>query len=130
MSLSSELITKFFKFALVGLVSFFIDMGVTYWVKEKTRYGQYVANTCGFIVAVSFNFTMNRSWTFNSHDQNIQGQFMWYIASMLFGLLISNVLIYFLNEKGKINFYIAKLLATAVVMVWNFVVNNLWIFTR
>lgn len=130
MSLSPELITKIFKFAIVGFTSFFIDMGVTYLVKEKTRYGQYVANTCGFIVAVSFNFTMNRSWTFNSHDQNIQGQFMWYIASMIFGLLISNILIYFFNEKWKINFYIAKLLATAVVMVWNFVVNNLWIFTR
>jgi len=45
-------------------------------------------------------------------------------------LLIGNLIIYVLNEKFKINFYVAKIMAIGVSMIWNFSINNLLIFAK
>ena len=128
--LSNELFFKIFKFAVVGFSSFLIDMAVTYTGKEKIRLNQYVANTCGFVCAAIYNFTLNRLWTFHSHDVDIQTQALKFMASMAFSLLIGNLIIYVLNEKFKINFYVAKIMAIGVSMIWNFSINNLLIFAK
>ncbi len=128
--LSNELFYKIFKFAVVGFSSFLIDMAVTYTCKEKIRLNQYVANTCGFVCAAVYNFTLNRLWTFHSHDVDIQTQALKFIASMAFSLLIGNLIIFVLNEKFKINFYVAKIMSIAISMIWNFSINSLLIFTK
>lgn len=128
--LSNELFLKIFKFAVVGFSSFLIDMAVTYTGKEKLRLNQYIANTCGFLCAAIYNFTLNRLWTFHSHDVDIQTQALKFMASMAFSLLIGNLIIYVLNEKFKINFYVAKIMSIAISMIWNFSINSLLIFTK
>jgi putative flippase GtrA len=127
---SNELFFKIFKFAVVGFSSFLIDMAVTYTGKEKIRLNQYVANTCGFIIAAIFNFTLNRLWTFHSHDVNVEVQALKFMISMSFSLVIANLIIYVLNEKFKINFYVAKVMSIGISMIWNFSINNLLIFTN
>lgn len=130
MLLNPEFIAKILKFVIVGFSSFLIDMSITYLIKEKTKLGKYVANTCGLLISASYNFTLNRLWTFHSQDANIPVQIMWFSASMAFNLIMSNVLIYLFSDKLKFNFYIAKLIAIAIIMVWNFAVNNLLIFAH
>jgi putative flippase GtrA len=128
--LSNELLLKIFKFAVVGFSSFIIDMSVTFLGKEKLRLNQYVANTCGFVCAAIFNFTLNRLWTFHSHDVNVEAQALKFMASMSFSLVIANLIIYVLNEKFKINFYVAKVMSIGISMIWNFSINNLLIFSK
>ncbi len=127
---SNELFLKIFKFAVVGFTSFVIDMAITYFGKEKLRINQYVANTCGFVVSATYNFTLNRLWTFHSHDTNVETQALKFMASMAFSLVIANLIIYVLNEKLKINFYLAKVMSIGISMIWNFSINNLLIFTN
>jgi len=39
------------------------------------------------------------------------------------GLVLNNSIIYLLKERFGFNFYVAKLVATAVVLLWNFWAN-------
>jgi putative flippase GtrA len=44
------------------------------------------------------------------------------------GLALNNGIIYLLTERFKTNFYVAKLVATGIVMLWNFWANITFTF--
>jgi len=126
--MESELIFKFIKFSLVGFSGLFIDFGLTYLLKERVRMNRFVANSLGFIAAVVSNYILNKIWTFSNNDPEVLVQFAKFFTISLGGLAINNLIIYLL-EKRKMNFYVAKLIAIVVVVVWNFVMNYKYSFS-
>jgi putative flippase GtrA len=124
----SDFYLKFIKFGVVGFSGVFVDFGVTWLLKEQLKVNQYVANTCGFLCAVVSNFILNRLWTFQDSNPDVMLQFGKFLVLSLVGLGLNNLFIYFMTEKYKTNFYVAKLLATGVVMIWNFWANSRFTF--
>ncbi|MEZ4919966.1 MAG: GtrA family protein [Saprospiraceae bacterium] len=128
MELSSDLIWKFIKFGIVGFSGVFIDFGITWLMRDKLRLNQYISNSTGFMCAVVSNYILNRIWTFESQDPAVAVQFSKFLLISLVGLAINNSIIYLLNERFKIKFYVAKLIATGIVTIWNFGANLLFTF--
>jgi putative flippase GtrA len=124
----SDFYFKFIKFGVVGFSGVFVDFGVTWLLKEQLKVNQYAANTCGFLCAVVSNFMLNRLWTFQDSNPDVMLQFGKFLVLSLVGLGLNNLFIYWMTEKYKTNFYVAKLLATGVVMVWNFWANSRFTF--
>jgi putative flippase GtrA len=124
------LLEKMFRFAVVGFSAFVIDFGTTYLLKEKAKANKYLANTIAFILSASYNFTLNRFWTWGSQDVNVVMQAVKFGCVMTTGLGIASLLIYIFTDRMKLNFYISKLMAVSVVMVWNFTMNNFVTFTH
>lgn len=125
-----EFIWKFFKFGLVGVTGIIVDFGLTWLCREKLRINQYLSNSIGFMSAVVNNFILNRIWTFNSQDPSIALQFGKFLLVALVGLALNNGIVYVLNERKGFKFYPAKLIATAVVVLWNFGANYTFTFKR
>lgn len=128
--MNNNLLWKFLKFGVVGFSGVFVDFGITWICREKLRFNQYIANSTGFLCAVLSNYTLNRIWTFQSHDPSVVTQFSKFMLASIVGLGINNGIIYLLNERFKVNFYLAKLVATAVVTVWNFWANYTFTFIQ
>jgi len=128
MMLDGGLIFKLIKFCTVGFSGMFVDFGTTWLLKEKAGINKYVANSTGFVLAATSNYFLNRIWTFHSHNQQIAVEYFSFITISLIGLGISNLIIYLLTEKLKLNFYLSKLFAIGVVTIWNFVMNYIFTF--
>ncbi len=126
--MNNELIWKFLKFGVVGGSGVIVDFGITWLLKEKMRLNAYVANSTGFICAVISNFVLNRIWTFQNHDPHVALQFGKFSAVAVVGLALNNGIIYLMTERFKSNFYFAKLVATGIVMLWNFWANITFTF--
>lgn len=126
--MDNDLLIKFLKFGVVGFTGVFVDFGITWLLKEKARLNKYVANTTGFMFAVLSNYALNRIWTFHSHDPAVATQFSKFLVVALVGLALNNAIIYVLNERFRVNFYVSKLVATGVVMLWNFWANYTFTF--
>ncbi|NLV19216.1 MAG: GtrA family protein [Bacteroidetes bacterium] len=122
------MILKFLKFCVVGFSGMLIDFGTTWLLKEKAGVNKYIANSTGFILAASSNYIWNRVWTFQSNNDQIAVEYFSFIFISLAGLAINNFVIYILNDRLRINFYISKLLAIGVVTIWNFVMNFIFTF--
>jgi putative flippase GtrA len=129
-NLSQDFIYKFIRFGLVGFSGIFVDFGTTYLLKEKLKVHKYVANSCGFLLATVSNYLLNRYWTFQSTDSKAFEQFGKFFAIAIIGLIFNNLIIYILNEKLKINFYLSKVFAIAAVSLWNFFANYIYTFAR
>ena len=114
---------KFLKFCAVGLSGMLIDFSTTWLLKEKVRINKYIANSTGFILAATSNYVWNRLWTFQSEDSHIVTEYFTFILISVAGLGINNFVIFLLNDKLRINFYLSKLIAIGVVTVWNFLMN-------
>jgi len=124
----NELFIKFFKFGIVGVSGVVVDFGVTWLMKEQLRLNKYIANSAGFGCAVLSNYVLNRIWTFHSADPHVGLQFAKFTMVAIIGLGMNNGIIYWLTERRGVKFYPAKLLATGVVMLWNFGANYLFTF--
>ena len=116
------MLLRFLKFGIVGLSGMVIDFSITWLLKEKLKIHRYIASSTGFIIAASTNYFLNRIWTFESSDPRILMQYGSFVIISVIGLGINNLFLY-LFEK-KLPFYVAKLFAIGVTMIWNFLANN------
>jgi putative flippase GtrA len=121
-------ILKFLKFCVVGFSGMVIDFGITWLLKEKLKVNKYIANSCGFTLAASSNYVLNRVWTFESHHSQIFTEYFSFIGVSITGLLLNNLFVYVFSDKLKWNFYFAKFLAIIIVTLWNFGMNFIFTF--
>lgn len=123
-----QLFKKFVKFGIVGVSGVVVDFGITSLLRDVLHVNQYVANSTGFACAVISNYLLNRAWTFRSKNPGVAAEFGKFALVALFGLALNNGIIYLLNDLWHIPFYPSKLIATGVVMIWNFAANYLYTF--
>ena len=119
---------KFLKFCVVGVTGTIIDFGLTWICKEKLKIPKFIANAIGFVVAATSNYFFNRIWTWASHDPQVGVEYVKFFGVSLVGLGLNTLILYLLHEKMKLNFWISKVFATGVVMVWNFLANHYFTF--
>ena len=131
---------RFFRFLLVGTVGFIVDFGTLTILKELAGLITIVANTISFSAAVVSNFTFNRYWTYpDSRSKSVVSQIGQFAIVSVVGLVISNTILLLLENPFAallsnlditvIRGYIpAKIVATVVVLFWNFFANRFWTY--
>lgn len=121
-------ILKFFKFGLVGFTGLVIDFGITWICKEKLGHNKYLANGLGFLFGVTNNYFLNKYFTFDNHNPEIGLQFLSFLIIAIIGFSLNTGFLYSLQKKTNINFYVCKIIVTAIVFVWNFGANSFYTF--
>lgn len=126
--LTQATLFKFLKFCVVGVTGTIIDFGLTWICKEKLKIPKFIANAIGFVVAATSNYILNRIWTWGSTNEHVGVEYVKFFGVSLIGLGLNTLILYLLHEKLKLNFWISKVFATGVVMVWNFLANHYFTF--
>ena len=122
------LLSKFIKFGLVGFSGVFVDFSITWLLKERFRVQQYASNAAGFMTAASTNYVLNRIWTFQSTNPNVAFEYGEFILISIIGLAINTTILWLLVSRLKLNFYVSKIIAIAIVTLWNFAANLAFTF--
>lgn len=126
--LTQAMLYRFLKFCVVGVTGTIIDFGLTWICKEKLKIPKFIANAIGFVVAATSNYILNRIWTWGSTNEQVGVEYVKFFGVSLIGLGLNTLILYLLHEKLKLNFWISKVFATGVVMVWNFLANHYFTF--
>lgn len=148
---------RFTKFLFVGTWGFIVDFGTLTFLIEVVELpllvventglsetvGLILANTISFTLAVLSNFTLNRYWTYpESRSKRKRVQLPQFALVSVIGLLINNAifalttplfnqLMLAISDPPLFGGYIlAKMLATVVVLFWNFFVNRYWTYSN
>lgn len=125
--INTLLIEKITRFGAAGSVGFVIDFSSTWLLKEKICLNKYIATSAGFCAAVINNFLLNYFWTFHAHN-NLAGSLTVFFMIAVTGLALHNLLIYWFTRLYSFNFYVARLIAVAIIFVWNFTMNYFFNF--
>ena len=130
---------QFAKFALTGFMNTVLDAGILNFLSYLTSIysGVWIVgpNSISFIIAVTNSYFWNKHWTFAREDGAKAVEFLEFISVGFIGLLLSNGIVYAVTTyaptdglSSVIVLNIAKVLATAVVMFWNFAGFKFFVF--
>ena len=87
-----------------------------------------IAASISYWISVLFNFFLNRQWTFQT-KQNLRKHLFLYAILLGFNFVITLLIIFSLG-KLHISYAIAKIVAVAVQVSWNYFIYKYWIFTE
>ena len=134
------LVFKFVKFGIVGAIGAIVDFGLTALCKGIFGMPDLVSNAIGFTVAATCNYILNRIWTWRSTSTEVGVEYAKFFFVSLIGLGLNSLIVFLLKDTTIVprfvettvdwNFWVAKIIATGVVMVWNFLANNFFTFRQ
>ncbi|MBO4752576.1 MAG: GtrA family protein [Bacteroidales bacterium] len=147
MTISREFIRKFVRFAIVGASGMVVDYGFLVLFVQVCGLPGLLANALSFTLAASWNYMLNRIWTFGSKDERVGREYAKFFTVSVIGLGISTFTIWLIvslvpswsEESGEgfslggvkiLWFYVAKAISIAITMLWNFFANYLYTFKR
>jgi len=128
--ITKELIAKFLKFCVVGVIGTVVDFGTTALCKETLKIQKYISNGIGFTLAATGNYFLNRYWTFESKNEHVASEYITFMVISVIGLGINTLTLFLVSKKWKKGFYFSKVVATAITMIWNFFANLLITFAQ
>lgn len=122
------LIKQFIKFGVVGFLAFCIDYGVLFVLSEGFGVYYLIANTISFTVSVIFNYICSMKFVFPGKEgMSKRKEFIIFVVLSVFGLLLNDILMWFGVDICHIYSMIAKIFATAIVMVYNFSTRKIFL---
>jgi putative flippase GtrA len=116
------------KFGVVGLIGYFVNLGVFAILTQGIDLHHIPAAVAAFCVAVTNNFLWNRHWTFDARDGHAGFQAARFFTVSVLALGINLVVLELLIKAGDMSELPAQAIAVAFAMPFNFVGNKLWTF--
>lgn len=136
-----KLINQIMRFGIVGVVAFLVDYGMFVLLANALNVYYLIANIFGFTISLIVNYLLSMKYVFaRKEDTDKKKEFMTFTVLSLVGLAINELIIlacvdgvYLHSIKLQEIFDIGvakqagKIVATGVVMVYNFISRKIFI---
>jgi putative flippase GtrA len=117
------------KFGVVGCSGYVVNLGMYALLLNAAGLHYLAAATASFLVAASWNYWWNRTWTFRAQRGHfgIQGMRFFIVAATVYGANLGVLAALVSFGLGKI---VSEAMAIVLVTPLNFLGNKLWSFRR
>ncbi len=115
------------KYSIVGTSGTFVDLFFLYILVDILSYPVIFSATISFVLAATSNFFFNQAWTFRSEKQH-PFAYIKFMTISLIGLCFTVLLMYGFHTVLMIWYILAKIMTSAVVLLWNYYANKNWTF--
>lgn len=136
-----NLMEQILKFGVVGFVCFLIDFGITTGFTNFLGVHYLISKFLGFVVSAVVNYILSIKFVFTKKkEMDKKKEFTVFIILSAFGLLINEVVMYvcmdgiyvnngFLQEAvtREMMVSLSSIVATGIVMVYNFISRKLFL---
>ena len=126
-----KLIEQILKFGVVGIIATVIDFGVLYVLSQPLGLDPVISAGISFCVSLVFNYVASMRYVFtHREDMSRSREFVIFLVLSLIGLAINEAIMaagVAVLGNSALAVMGTKVLATAIVMVWNFVSRKKWL---
>lgn len=124
-----KLITQLVKFGVVGVVATVIDFAVLTILTEVFGVYYLTSAAVGFVVATLFNYVASMRFVFTSRfgAGEKQKELIIFVLLSVIGLGLNQFFMWLFVDKVEIYYILSKIVATILVMGWNFISRKIWI---
>ncbi len=127
---TTNIFIQFFRYIFVGGFAFLAD-AFTLWLCEKWM-NYMIAAAIAFVVGLAVNYSLSIWFVFSesSKVKNKVKEFVVYGIIGLIGLLITEGIMYLFTDVFGLYFLISKIIAAAIVLVWNFAARKVVLYNK
>lgn len=118
---------QFVFFSAIGAVGTAGHYATLLLLVEGLSQSPILASTLGFIVGALINYILNYRFTFQSDKPHREALTKFLLVAAI-GAGINTGLMALFIELLLLHYFIAQLIATAVVLLWNFLISKYWTF--
>lgn len=123
---TENLLIQIFKFVIVGGIATLIDFILLFVFKEVVHLQVIISNTLSFCISLIYNYIASVRWVFDvNRDKDPKKNFLIFLIFSIIGLAINDLIMYLLINK--LSTFISKIIATAIVMVFNFITRKMFL---
>ncbi len=124
--LARAVVRDFLRFATVGAVATAAHYAVLITLAELAGVNPVTATVIGFGVGAVVSYTLNRRFTFAVRPAYMRG-FVKFLAVVGIGAVLNAAIVAFFIGLG-LHYLIAQVIATGLVLIWNFAAARLVVF--
>ena len=125
---TENLLIQIFKFGIVGGIAFLIDYFLLFCCKEFIGLSVLLSAAIAFTVSVIYNYIASVKWVFDvNKEKSAKKNFVIFIILSIIGLIITEIIMWIGSDIMKINYLIVKIIATSIVMVFNFITRKMFL---
>ena len=122
---TEHLCVQIFNFGIVGVIATIIDFVFLYFFKDECHFSLILSNTLSFIISVMYNYWASMTFVFDvNNNKNRRDTFIIFILFSVIGLILNDIIVWFMSDKLSIYYLISKVIATVFIMVFNFVTRK------
>lgn len=127
---NNKLLMQIIKFVIVGGIATIIDYIIFFILHELLKIPTLPSNITSFTISVIYNYIASVKWVFDVKKDGPKKQFIIFLILSIIGLLINTVIVYITIDV--LNWYsmICKIIATGIVMVFNFITRKIFLEKR
>jgi putative flippase GtrA len=119
----------FVRYLFVGGSTFVIDLGLLIFLKEKLHLRLVVATSISYWTSITYNFCLNRWWTFSaSENTSLKRHLVSY--ALLLGFNYVFTVVFVSTFSHFMNYSLAKVISVAIQMTWTYYIYKKYIFVR
>lgn len=122
-----KLFNQILKFGVIGVLAFIIDYSLLYILTEFCGIYYLYSSIVSFIISLIFNYIASIKWVFDVNKKQTVKEVIVFAALSVIGLGINQLVMYCMVELLTIYYMFSKIVATAIVMVWNFITRKIFI---
>lgn len=111
----------FFRYAIVGGIATVVDWGVLCILTELGIFYLFSA-VFGFFAGLIANYVLSKLFVFNGSETKVRRstEFITYGVIGVIGLGATLGIMYLLTNLANIHYFITKMIATILVLLWNY----------
>jgi len=140
--MSNKLIKQLFNFGIVGVLAFFVELLFlnlfiqlilpAIFKNGTTEFYTLIASPIAFCISVIFNYVMSMLFVFKKREDVNGGQvFIIFVLLNIIALALNQLIMWlFVGFFNNENYNVAKVVATGVVTIYNFISRKLFIEER
>jgi putative flippase GtrA len=113
----------------VGAVATLVQYGILVFSVEVMGLKPFLGSSIGFAISAVLNYWLNYHLTFRSQNSHA-GAATRFALVALAGLVLNALAMILLGRVPGLPYVAAQVIATVVVLAWNFVCNSLWTFAH
>lgn len=120
---------QFLRYLAVGGSAFVADFSTLFAFTHWLRIHYLISNIFGFIVGLVVNYVLSLLWVFNTRKFTSRvAEFTLFGVIGVVGVGLSELILWLMTGLGGAHYLLSKLVATALVLLWNFGARKILVF--